>query len=173
MKPLLGGRYRFWFMSATAALYLASFALPAITVRVFVHESDRSGPAVLWDGLEAFVELGNPAILAHPCFLLGFVLCASRRWAIAALFGGVAVLLILGTLLLYQPDPTFDHELYWESVRTTNEPPWPAAKDHKIARLLSGYYCWLASAVLLTIGSSVGTVAGRWARAVRDSPNSG
>src|SRR5262249_20877088 len=107
MKPLLGGRYRFLFLSATAAPYLASFALPAITVRVFVHEEDRSGPAVLWDGLQACLGLGNPAVLAHPCFLLGLFLCASRRWATAALFGGAAVLLILSTLLLYQPDPSF------------------------------------------------------------------
>ncbi|MGH7202255.1 MAG: hypothetical protein ACREJB_16745 [Planctomycetaceae bacterium] len=131
---------------ATLLLYGVSLSLPAIAVNGRSGAAPVPGYEAVIAGVFALVMLFQPAVLANPAIWTGLVLLACGRWRSAAVAGALAVVLTLSALLIY--DPAAPPQGGGADSPSTHPP--------RIIQLLPGYYCWVASAAILTAAGVLG-----------------
>ena len=132
-------------------LWLLACRLPAMSLR----EVPAAPAVVTWSGGGALAAgwLGASVLqfawCANPVLPLALALVFFRRWAAAAAVSGLALVLGLDTLTLY-----------WQGVPNADSP-----QTLYLARLLPGYFVWLASFALVVACCLV-----RWRRPAARNP---
>jgi hypothetical protein len=153
--PAAPGPPRLW-LGAVLLLYIVSLALPAVA---FGEDPPTRGAALLFFGAY-FHPL---SFLANPALWAGWGFAGARRWRTGLAFGALAVALALTPLQHYHPRARRTAE-----ARARGTPMRVDEWSDVVTLLLPGYYCWLGSAVLLTVGCAAEVLAG--ARGRRDRP---
>ena len=129
-------RIRFGLAGIVLLLYISSLFLPAVDIGK--NESISGGIAAAY-GYVALLGR-QPAWLANPALLIALLFLMRCRWKRATIASMLAVVLMLGTLVSVGPPP----------ARRAGELP-----DFQVAipGFGTGYFCWLASGVVLAAGS--------------------
>ena len=137
MKPAASNPHRL-FIGFSVFLYLAACVAPCLEV------TQKSDP--VWPGWQILlmgwlgVLVGQFAWLANPLWLGGLIFFALRKWTVALILSGLAILPTFNTLTMFVTELPADEG---------------GMNTFHLVRLRIGFYLWLASLAVLFVGAFV------------------